>query len=177
MYHEIKTERLLLRPLGLDDLNTAHEYAGDEENTRYMMRLPNATIAETAEFLTRVSEEWARALPMFYEFAIVTEGVHIGAISVYLDDKRETGELGWILNKKYQGRGFATEAALAVKDFARDVLRVKKLVAQCDGENAPSYRLMRRIGLKLESADGTRFYAKRNETASELTYSCTFSEN
>ncbi len=177
MYHEIKTERLLLRPLGLGDLNTAHGYAGDEENTRYMMRLPNATIAETAEFLTRVSEEWARALPMFYEFAIVTEGVHIGAISVYLDDKRETGELGWILDKKYQGRGFATEAALAVKDFARDVLRVKKLTAQCDGENAPSYRLMRRIGLKLESADGTRFYAKRNETARELTYSCTFSEN
>ena len=47
------------------------------------------------------------------------------------------------------------------------------MVAQCDYRNAPSARLMEKIGLKLESADGVRTYIKRNETARELTYSFT----
>lgn len=174
MYYEIRTERLLLRPLCLSDLNTTHAYASNTDTCRFMMRLPNDTPTETAEFLARVAAEWEKPQPEFYEFAVVADDVHIGAISVYTDEKRETGELGWILDKKYQKMGYAFEAALAVKEFARDVLHLKKLVAQCDKRNAPSYRLMEKIGLKLESADGTRYYAKSGETAEELTYSCVF---
>lgn len=173
MYYEIKTERLTLRPLNISDLNTVHEYASDIENTWFMMRLPNNTIEETAEFLTSVTKEWEKNEPTLYDFAVVLDGRQIGAISVYLDDKRESGELGWILNKKYQKHGYALEAALAIKDFALNVLRLKKIIAQCDYRNEPSYRLMERIGLKLESDDGTRVYTKRNETARELTYGLT----
>lgn len=172
MYYEIKTERLLLRPLNIGDLNTVHEYASDVENSRYMMFLPNETIEETAEFLTRVTAEWEKSEPTFYEFAVVLNALQIGAVSVYLDEKKEVGELGWVLNRKYQKMGYASEAARAVKDFAFNVLHLKKLIAQCDHRNAPSYRVMEKIGFKIESDNGTRYYAKRNETARELTYSC-----
>ncbi len=173
MYYEIKTERLLLRPLSISDLKTVHEYASDEENTRFMMRLPNRTIEETEDFLTLVTKEWEKTEPSFYEFAIESNGVQIGAVSIYLDESKEVGELGWILNKKYQGMGYAAEAASAIKDFAFNILHVKKLIAQCDYRNAPSYRLMERIGMKLESDDGVRTYSKRNESARELTYCLT----
>ena len=132
MHYEIKTERLLLRPLNISDLNTVHEYASDTENTRFMMRLPNRTIEETEEFLTRVTGEWEKDEPSFYEFAVVLNGLQIGAVSVYLDEEKEVGELGWILNRKYHKMGYATEAARAVKDFAVNVLHLKKLIAQCD---------------------------------------------
>lgn len=174
MYYEIKTARLLLRPLDISDLNTVHEYASDDENTRYMIRLPNRTLAETAEFLTRVTEEWQKDEPTFYEFAVVLNGLQIGAVSVYSDEQKETGELGWILNKRFHGMGYATEAALAIKDFALNTLYFKKLIAHCDYRNAPSARVMEKIGLKLESDDGVRAYSKRNETARELTYGFTF---
>ena len=171
MYYEMRTERLLLRPLNIADLKTVHEYASDIENVRFMMRLPNETIEETADFLTRVTQEWEKNEPTFYEFAVVLNGLQIGAVSVYADGKKEEGELGWILNKNYQRKGYAYEAARAVIDFAFNVLRLKKLVAQCDYRNVSSYRLMEKLGLKCESDDGTRFYSKRNETARELTYS------
>lgn len=174
MYCEIKTERLLLRPLSVRDLKTVHEYASDIENCRYMMWLPNATIAETAAFLSSAAKEWGKPEPEFYEFAVVLGELQIGAVSLCLDEKREVAEIGWILNKRYQKRGYAAEAALAVKDFARRTLHVKKLVAHCDYRNEPSYRLMEKIGLKRESVVGTRFYPKRNETAAELTYSYEF---
>lgn len=173
MYYEMKTERLLLRPLDIADLKTVHEYSSDEGNTRFMVFLPNRTVEETAEFLNRVTSEWAKDEPSFYEFAIALDGLQIGAISVYLDETKEVGELGWILNKKYHKKGYATEAALAIKDFAINTLCLKKLIAQCDCRNEPSRCLMERIGLRLEDDNGTRTYIKRNETARELTYSLT----
>lgn len=171
MYYEIKTARLLLRPLSIADLKRVHEYSSDEDNTRFMIHLPNKTVEETAGFLNRVTSEWNKDEPSFYEFAIVLNELQIGAISVYLDEQREEGELGWILDKKYHKKGYATEAASAIKDFSLKTLHLKKLIAQCDYRNTPSRHLMEKIGLKLESDDGTRTYAKRNETARELTYS------
>jgi len=40
------------------------------------------------------------------------------------------------------GKGFATEAALAIKSFAINQLKVKKLLARCDCRNLNSARLM-----------------------------------
>ena len=48
-YIEIKTERLVLKPLGIKYLDTVNEYAVDKENTRYMLYLPNETAEETVE--------------------------------------------------------------------------------------------------------------------------------
>lgn len=171
MFYEIKTDRLVLRPLNIADLETVHIYAADKENTRYMLRLPNYTVEETAQFLISVTNEWEKDIPDFYEFAIVFEGTQIGAISIYLDETRKNAELGWIINKRYWKKGFASEAAFAIKDFAINTLKVTKIIAHCDYRNVGSYNLMNRIGLKLENDNGVRTYTKNNKTAKELTYS------
>ena len=118
----IETERLVLRPLTLSDLGTAHEYSVDAEHTKYMIFLPNDTVQETEYFLQKAVFEWAKELPQFYEFAITLGGRHIGTVSISLSEDRQTGELGWIINKKYQGNGYVTEAAGAVLDFSVNTL-------------------------------------------------------
>lgn len=171
MFYEIKTDRLVLRPLNIADLETVHVYASDEENTTYMCWLPNNTVEETAQFLIRVTDEWKKDNPSFYEFAIVLDGLQIGAISIYLDDTRKIGELGWIVNKRFWKKGIASEAAIAIRDFAINTLKVSKIIANCDWRNIGSYRLMSKIGLTLENDNGVRTYSKNNETAKGLTYS------
>lgn len=157
--------------MNIADLNTVHDYASDVETTQYMCLAYKETIEETEKFLRCVTSEWAKSEPTFYEFAVTLNGLQIGAVSVYyLDEKREVGELGWILNKKYQKKGYALEAANAIKDFSLNTLHLKKIIAQCDYRNTPSKRLMEKLGLKLESDNGTRFYPRRNETARESTY-------
>ena len=167
----IKTERLILRPLTLSDLNTAHEYAGDAEHTRYMVYLPNDTIQETEYFLQKVASEWEKETPRYYEFAITLDGRHIGAVSVYLSEDMKTGELGWIINKKHQGNGYVTEAAMAMLNFSRSTLKTDKIIACCDYRNAASRRVMQKIGLVLESDKGTRRYKGSDEEIQDLTYS------
>lgn len=168
---EIKTERLLLRPFRIEDLAAVHEYASDIENTRYMMYLPNETLDDTQNFLHTAHEEWKKDRPAFYEFAVTLNNRLIGAVSVYLNENRSEGELGWIINKRYWGNGYATEAALYVKKFALNSLKVMKLVAHCDVRNTASSNVMKKIGLSLERDDGIRVYKHTAEVAGELMYS------
>lgn len=168
----IKTERLILRPLDLKDLDTTHEYASDIETTKYMYHLPNKTVKDTEQFLQRVVAEWGKEIPSFYEFTIVLDEKHIGAVSIYLDESKQKGVLGWIINKSYQGNGYATEAAKAVVQYAFDKLKVKKVVAHCDCRNEPSRQVMRKIGLSFESEDERR-YKDCDEYIPEFKYSLT----
>ena len=80
---EIRTKRLLLSPLGPQYVNTAFAYSGDLENTKFMLDLPEESIEETAEFLKKAEAEWQKEFPEFYEFAILTEGTHIGSVCFY----------------------------------------------------------------------------------------------
>ena len=170
----IKTERLLLRPLCLKDLKTVHAYASDLENTQYMLFLPNETEQETAAFLSSVEQEWAKEHPECFEFAIVLDDIQIGAVSICLDEIPGQGEIGWILNKKYWGCGYATEAAMAVLDFANEQLQLQSVIAHCDWRNLPSAGVMKKIGMQLVDENGTRTYVKREEIAQELTYKIEF---
>lgn len=171
MYIELSTERLLLRPLNVEDLQTVHEYASDVETTKYMIYLPNKRLEDTHSFLATVSDEWQKEEPSYYEFAIIYNSIHIGAVAVYLNKEKTEGILGWILNKKYWGKGFATEAALAIKSFAVKQLKVKKLVAYCDSRNLNSVHVMEKIGLSFESK-GERQYPDERGVAGEYKYSC-----
>lgn len=170
MFITLKTERLVLRPLSIDDLYSTHAYAGNPENTKFMVYLPNGTLEETKNFLSAASAEWEKENPDFYEFALVRNR-HIGAISVYLDESRSEGELGWIIHKDFWGNGYATEAAFAIKDFAAKELGLKKLIAHCDGQNAASYHVMSKIGMTLEHDDGFRYNKNAQKPTRELIYS------
>ncbi len=166
----LKTERLVLRPLYLSDLKTTHKYTSDIENTQYMIRLPNLTEYETESFLRNAEKEWQSNSPNFYEFAITLNNIHIGGVSLYLNESKTHGEIGWILDKQYWNNGYATEAARAIIKFAKNQLHLHKITAQCDYRNNASENIMKKLGMTLYDNNGIRIYVKRKETAKELTY-------
>ncbi|MER7501831.1 GNAT family N-acetyltransferase [Nonomuraea pusilla] len=59
-------------------------------------------------------------------------------------------EVGYLVPARPQGRGYATEAALACRDHARDVLGVDRLIAIIHPENVPSQRVAGKLGLTFE---------------------------
>jgi len=151
---KIRTPRLTLRPLSGADLPTAYAYAGDLENTRFMMFLPDADEAETALHLAQAEEQWRMDNPERYEFAVCLEGMHIGCVTLYMQEDRSEAELGWVLHKAHWRKGYVTEAALAVIEFARS-LGVKRIFACCDSETVASYKTMEKLGMQL-CGKGTR---------------------
>ena len=59
-------------------------------------------------------------------------------------------EVGYHVRRSLQGRGYATEAAAAARDYARDVLRLDRLVAIIHPANVATQRVAEKIGLALE---------------------------
>ncbi len=142
---EITTKRLQLKPLGMEYFQTVNEYARDVENTTYMCHLPNENEEETAEFLRNIDLEWQKEYPDFFEFAILYENQHIGAVSIHLENG--IGELGWIVNKKYWKNGFAYEAAEALIQYFTEKMGIMHFIAHCDMQNTASYKVMEKIGM------------------------------
>ena len=58
--------------------------------------------------------------------------------------------MGYHVCPGLQGNGYATEAAAAARDFARDVLFLSRLIAIINPENVPSQRVAGKIGLRPE---------------------------
>ncbi|HEX3200704.1 MAG TPA: GNAT family N-acetyltransferase, partial [Actinomycetes bacterium] len=56
-------------------------------------------------------------------------------------------EVGYHVRACLQGRGLATEAAAACRDYARDVLKADRLIAIIDPHNQPSQRVAENLGL------------------------------
>jgi RimJ/RimL family protein N-acetyltransferase len=59
-------------------------------------------------------------------------------------------EVGYHVRAALQGRGYATEAAAACRDYARDVLKLDRLIAIIDPGNRPSQRVAEKLGLVFE---------------------------
>lgn len=171
MYVELKTDRLLIRSMQLQDVESTYDYQGDRELTKYMMFLPDESIDVTKEFIQEIEAEQQGQNPRRFEFVIFLGDEHIGGISIYKEnDNGETvGELGWIMREEYQEKGFVTEAAEAVMKFTFGELGLKKIIAHCDARNKASARVMEKIGMKLEHK-GTRTYSKTGEVAGEFKY-------
>ena len=170
---ELRTERLLLKPLGMQYLESVHEYSSDIENTKYMVHLPRTSMEETADFLRGIEAEWKKESPLFYELAILYDEKQIGAVSIYKTDD-ETGELGWILNKKYWNRGIITEAATALISFAQNDLGIHRFIAHCDTENTGSRRIMEKLGMKQTAINGGRKNKSSDEERMEYQYELSF---
>ena len=166
----LSTPRLTLRPADVSLTASTYAYAGDLENTRLMMFLPDADEAETALHLREAEEQWRMDAPERYEFAIFLGKTHIGGVTLYMMEDRTEAELGWVLHKAYWRRGYVTEAVPAVIDFARS-MGVKRVFACCDSENVASYKTMEKLGMRLCKADGVRTNRSMgDEKRVELTY-------
>ena len=122
----IETERLVLRPVTLDDAEAMFEYASDKENTRYTFPT-NQSLEETKNniaqfYLANPLGRWGIELKSTGEF--------IGTIDLHkLDTVLKKATIGYIINQKYWNQGLTTEANRAVIELAFEKIGMNKLDA------------------------------------------------
>ncbi len=145
----IRTERLLLRPHRTAD--AADWFAlQSEPAVRAFLPWPERDRASSARHLrdrTRHTRLWQK--DDFLALAIERDGRLIGDVSLHLRSvgaAERSAEIGWVLHPSAGGRGYATEAASALLDFAYDVVGARWVTAVTDARNAPSLALARRLG-------------------------------
>ncbi len=147
----IQTPRLVLRRPSLEDAPDVFAYSMDELVTRYTyIEEPGelkATQAMLADTLNRLDED------RFARWHIVPRGTArvVGAIQIrYTDLSAGVAEVAYVLARAWWGQGIATEALVAVRDFAFDVMGVQRLCADHILQNAASGRVMAKAGFLFE---------------------------
>lgn len=72
----------------------------------------------------------------------------------------DTWELGYVFNSKFQGKGYATESAKALIDYAFAQLEARRIIAMCDPKNTSSWHLLERLQMSREGTLLQNIYFK-----------------
>ncbi len=138
----LETPRLLLRPLQPDDAEAAFRWCGDPAVNRYM----RYALYQRAEDIIPWLEE-AAASPYEFGFVRRADGLLIGSGGVTPGDaENEPWELGYNLRRDCWGHGYATEAAMAMLDYARKTFGIRDFIAYHAKANPASGRVMEKCG-------------------------------
>jgi RimJ/RimL family protein N-acetyltransferase len=168
----IQTERLLLRPFEEGDLQALYAMQSDEEVVRYLYH--------EARSLDEVRSALARKIAAV---AIAGEGDGVGAAAVLgetgevvadlslwcVSEGHAQGELGFVVHPAHQGRGYATEAARPMLDFAFDTVGWHRMVGRTEARNIASARVLEKLGMRREAHFIENEWVK-GEWQSELVY-------
>jgi RimJ/RimL family protein N-acetyltransferase len=141
----LETERLILRHLTLDDVDDLWQILGDPKAMRYY----------PAPFTRAQTEGWIRhALTSYAQHEVGLWAVIRKEGQRFLGDcgltvqPVEGGtdlEIGYHIIRRYQGQGFATEAAYACRDYAFAVLKAPRVISIVDLQNRPSRRVAEKV--------------------------------
>lgn len=143
--HAFQTKRLVLAPVTIDDAPDMFEYASNPENAYYVFET-NKSLQDTKDIIQKIFIENGLG-----KYGIFLNEKLIGTIYfLNLDDRNKSAELSYVLNKKFEGHGYATEAAIKLRDIFFTELEGERLYARHTFDNLKSMNLMARIGMKIE---------------------------
>jgi 8-oxo-dGTP diphosphatase len=167
-FQPLRTERLALRPLRVEDAAELHRLVNDWEVAKTLARVPFPYPRELADewiASTRAQVAEGRA----WHLAITgIEGagtpeekeVLVGCVGLTLDQTGKQAELGYWVGRRFWGHGVAPEAAGRIARWALANLGAEKLVASALVENPRSQAVLRRIGFR-QMGEGARDFLSR----------------
>ena len=146
---QIETERLTLRKPRMDDaLAVFNGWVQDSEVTHFLTWRPHENIGQTEAMLTKAIAAWNGDARFPYMITLRESGDVIGMIDPRIEGHRM--ELGYVMNKTYQGKGYMTEAARAVIRWAFQQPNIYRVYATTSVDNIASQRVMEKADMQRE---------------------------
>jgi ribosomal-protein-alanine N-acetyltransferase len=164
----IHTPRIILRAFRAGDVDDVFEYARDPEWARYATAVPESyTRSDAEQFVaSQASPDWT----LHPSWAIEVEGRAVGGVNFRFRHEQRIAGLGYGVARRLWGRGLAVEAARAAIDAAfRACPRLERVRAKADARNAPSIRVMEKLGMRREGLL-RRDRLSRGELVDEVVY-------
>lgn len=157
----LETERLILRRMKVEDAGDMYEYACQPEVTKYLTWSPHTSRDYTRDYLTYVQKQYEEG--EYYDWALIykEEMKMIGTCGfTSFDDENNAGEIGYVLNPDYWGKGLAAEAVREVLKFGFQRLNLHRIEAKHIEGNNQSRRVMEKCGMSYEGTHRSSMYIK-----------------
>jgi ribosomal-protein-alanine N-acetyltransferase len=171
MKTSIETERLFFRELQPSDAEALFGLDSDPEVVRYVGVKPLTHIDETHRVIEMIRQQYLDF--GIGRWAVILKGTNelIGWAGLKyiaeLNRRKDNYDLGYRFLKKHWGKGYGTESAKAFIDFGFNDMKLERISAYVDVENAASVKVLEKCGLKftnnfIDQGDRCAWYEIKN---------------
>ena len=157
----LKTERLVLRPLTVQDVDQVWPYQSNPELAEYQSYSAHKTKEETIKWLKQLKDE--QELGKNITWGIFMNDQLCGVLSLITILRKhraltyDRAELAYWLGPEFQGKGIMTEAGKRVIKFAFNQFSLHKLIVAHHEGNSGSENLIKRLGFKFSHEEKEEF--------------------
>lgn len=145
----ISTKRMLMRPLTVGDIEEFYEIVKKNNVGKWLGIGSGMSFEESRQYVKKIIQHWNKY--SFGVWAVVNKSTkaimgHCGLR--YLDDTNDI-EIIYLLDPKYWGMGYATEAGNAAVNFAFNSLKINKLIERVRKNNIKSKQVIDSLDFSL----------------------------
>lgn len=146
--HILETERLILKAPSAEDADFFLEIYNMPSFIRFVGDRKLRTLDDAKKYIEdRFLPQWQR-LGFGNYVVLLKEGtVKIGAVGIFQRDGLDVHDIGFSFFEKFQGKGYAYEAAAALQRMVSEKFGIDKISAITTKDNFSSQRLIERLGL------------------------------
>ena len=147
----LQTPRLILRPLAPPDADAVFAMRSDPAVQRYGSHAAWTDPQLAIDYIERNIREMAAGAHIQLAVVRRADAAVIGTVTLYaLDAQCRRADAGYALLVSEWGQGYASEAVTALLDWGFEHLDLNRVEADVDPRNAPSARLLERLGFLRE---------------------------
>jgi RimJ/RimL family protein N-acetyltransferase len=146
----LETDRLVLRKLSLSDAPEIYRLRSDLAVAALTGIVPSLNIDDAIVHINKIEKLVFENVSIYWAISIKQDPALIGTICLWnLNIPEETVEIGYELLPEFRGKGLAAEAIKCVTGFGFDKMGAKKIIGFPSETNAPSVKLLEKLGFKL----------------------------
>ncbi|MCL1668095.1 GNAT family N-acetyltransferase [Elizabethkingia ursingii] len=139
----LKTERLTLRQLSIDDWQDIFALRSDPKINEFLDRQICKTKEDAINFINSINRNFEKGNSFYWAITLTKTNTLAGTISLFdLSSENSSCEIGYELMTEFQGQGIMTEAIQAVIDYVFHTLKSKKILAFTHYKNQNSINLL-----------------------------------
>ena len=143
------TPRLILRPFEDRDAQAMFAIMSDDETTKYLRVNPYESPEQAQQWIERCTREgdgehFRRAVEL------KETGEYIGDVRVKINQKDNSGEIGFTVSREYWGKGVASEAVREVIAYLMGECGINRIAAAHSVKNHASGGVLRKVGMQYE---------------------------
>lgn len=150
----LETDRLILRELKPSDTEAFFAMDSNPNVHKYLWNKPMQKIEEIIDVIEFVRKQYVEN--GIGRFAMISKETNefIGWAGLKfntepVNNKVNFYDIGYRLDEKFWGKGYASEATFAWLDYAFQIMKIKTLEAAAHTENAASNRILQKIGMQM----------------------------
>ena len=152
-FPELKTERLFLRKITMDDAGEIFFLRSNEIVLQFINKKPAVTMKDAEDFITRINDDIDAGEAIMWAIALKENpGKLIGTICYWrLQKKNYRAEIGYVLHPQFWKKGIMKEAMLKVIEYGFTGMGLHSIEARINPANSASAAILKSTGFVQEA--------------------------